>query len=70
MEHKIEPKIETKSEPIKFPEVVKFLEGIGMIKYYSMFVNNGFEDLDTILELHDEDFAVMGMPLGHKIKIL
>lgn len=61
---------ERAEETRKCPEVEAFLEEIGMQKYLSTFVNNGFEDLETMLELRDEDFTVLGLPLGHKLKIL
>ena len=48
----------------------EFLAGIKMEKYKDIFLANGFEDLETILELREEDFNVMGIPLGHKLKIL
>eukprot|EP00826_Nyctotherus_ovalis_P011563 TRINITY_DN13003_c0_g2_i2.p1 TRINITY_DN13003_c0_g2~~TRINITY_DN13003_c0_g2_i2.p1 ORF type:complete len:194 (+),score=53.15 TRINITY_DN13003_c0_g2_i2:134-715(+) len=57
-------------ETRKCPEVETFLEEIGMQKYLGVFVNNGFEDLEAILELRDEDFTTLGLPLGHKLKIL
>jgi len=41
-----------------------------MNKYLETFTKNGFEDLETILELRDEDFTAMGIPLGHKLKML
>ncbi len=54
----------------KFPEVDQFLESVGMMKYREVLISNGFEDLETILELRDEDFATMRVPLGHKLKML
>eukprot|EP00826_Nyctotherus_ovalis_P032976 TRINITY_DN2658_c0_g1_i2.p2 TRINITY_DN2658_c0_g1~~TRINITY_DN2658_c0_g1_i2.p2 ORF type:complete len:183 (-),score=55.82 TRINITY_DN2658_c0_g1_i2:398-946(-) len=41
-----------------------------MQKYLPMFIDNGFEDLETILELRDEDFSIMRVPLGHKLRML
>ena len=58
------------NEPRTFPEVEKFLESVAMQKYLDTFIRNGFEDLETILELRDEDFTAMGVPLGHKLKML
>jgi hypothetical protein len=34
------------------------------------FINEGIEDLETILELEDEHVSQMGIPLGHKLKII
>lgn len=33
-------------------------------------VDNGIEDLETILELQDEHVEQIGVPLGHKLKIM
>jgi hypothetical protein len=33
-------------------------------------VDNGIEDLETILELNDGHLDSMQVPLGHKLKIL
>lgn len=58
------------AEAKKCPEVEAFLQSISMLKYLPMFIENGFEDLETILELRDEDFSVMRVPLGHKLRML
>jgi hypothetical protein len=31
---------------------------------------NGIEDLETILELQEEHIEKMGIPLGHKLKLI
>ena len=33
-------------------------------------IDNGIEDLETILELEDDHVSQMGIPLGHKLKII
>ena len=33
-------------------------------------VDNGIEDLETILELQDQHIEQIGFPLGHKLKII
>ena len=33
-------------------------------------VDNGVEDMETILELQDQHVEQMGIPLGHKLKIV
>lgn len=35
-----------------------------------MFWDNGVEDLETILEMDDKHLEQMGVPLGHKLKML
>jgi hypothetical protein len=39
-------------------------------KYQDKFVENGVEDLETILELNEEHIELMAIPLGHKLKIM
>ena len=59
-----------KYDDSEFPEVVKFLTSIKLMKYKTVFIENGFEDLDTILELNEEYLETLGIPLGHKLKIV
>lgn len=47
-----------------------FLTEIKLDKYYEKFIENGVEDLETILELKDEHIEQMGIPLGHNLKII
>jgi hypothetical protein len=39
-------------------------------KYTDQFVDNGVEDMETILELNEKHLEQMGVPLGHKLKIM
>ena len=39
-------------------------------KYKDTFVDNGVEDLETILELDEKHLELMSIPLGHKLKIM
>jgi hypothetical protein len=50
--------------------VEEFLGNLNMQKYRERFLDNGIEDLETILELEDEHFKIMNIPLGHKLKML
>ena len=47
-----------------------FLSSIKLEKYCSKLIDNGVEDLETIMELQDKHIEQMGIPLGHKLKIL
>lgn len=55
-------------------EVDVFLEGAGgagmVAKYKDVFLDNGVEDLETILELDDKHLEQMSVPMGHKLKII
>lgn len=62
--------LEESKENHEYPEVHTFLETVSLIKYNQRFIENGIEDLETILELKDGDLDFMKVPLGHKLKIL
>ena len=51
-------------------EVKEFLASIKLDKYKDKLIENGVEDLETILELKEEHIEQMGIPLGHKLKII
>lgn len=53
-----------------YPEVESFLKSVNLERHKDLFIANGFEDIDSILELKDEHFQFMQLPLGHKLKIL
>lgn len=59
-----------KQQNEEFKEVMSFLGSISLEKYVTKFVDNGVEDLETILELQDAHIEQMGIPLGHKLKII
>jgi hypothetical protein len=50
--------------------VVEFLTSIKLQKYEAKFIEHGIEDLETILELKEDHIEQMGIPLGHKLKIV
>ena len=54
----------------EYPEVAEFLQDLNLLKYVRTFVENGIEDLETILELQEEHLSMMKIPLGHKLKIV
>ena len=39
-------------------------------KYFDKFIDHGVEDLETILEIQDQHIEKMGIPMGHKLKII
>lgn len=47
-----------------------FLSELGLSRYLSQLLKNGIEDLETAYELTESDLEQMGIPLGHRIKIL
>lgn len=51
-------------------EVRAFLASINLKKYEEKFFDNGIEDMETVLELRDEHIEQLGVPLGHKLKIV
>ncbi|CAG9311446.1 unnamed protein product [Blepharisma stoltei] len=57
-------------ENSKVNEVEQFLASIGMEKYASAFQDNGIDDLEILCELNEAHLEQLGVPLGHRIKIL
>ena len=41
-----------------------------MLKYVDKFNENNIDDMETVLELRDEHIEQLGVPLGHKLKII
>lgn len=46
------------------------MDSIKLDKYFDRMIDNGIEDMETILELKDEHVQEMGVPLGHKLKMV
>ncbi len=46
--------LKTQNEPSNFTEVDVFLESAGLPRYRDLFLDNGVEDLETILEMDDK----------------
>jgi len=41
-----------------------------MLQYFPTLVKNGFDEMDTLLELREEHLQDMDMPMGHRLKII
>ena len=54
----------------EYADVVEFLGSIKLEKYLDKLVQNGVEDIETVMELQDRHIEQMGIPLGHKLKII
>ena len=52
-----------------YTPILDFL-GPQLEQYKDTFIENGIEDLETVVELQDKDLKEMNIPLGHKLKIL
>ena len=39
-------------------------------KYKEVFIDNGIEDLETILEMDDKHLEQLSVPMGHKLKMM
>ena len=46
------------------------MKSIQLEKYLPRFVENGIEDLETVLELTDTHLDAMQIPMGYKLKII
>lgn len=51
-------------------ELSELLESLKLSKYCSLFSDNGIEDVQTLLEINEEYLSELGIPLGHKLKIM
>jgi SAM domain (Sterile alpha motif) len=56
--------------PVPKDEVLDFLANCGMEKYHKVFLDNGIEEIEILLELTEAHLTNMNIPLGHRLKIL
>lgn len=49
--------------------VVEFLGEIDLLQYAEPLLANGFDDMETLMEVEDSDLAELGMPRGHVIRL-
>lgn len=49
---------------------LEFLKDLNLLQYRGRFEENGFDDLDAIIELNTELLNSMMIPAGHQIKIM
>jgi len=50
-------------------EVVAFLHHVGLSTYASVLVRNGFDDMETLMEIEDADLRALGVPLYHTVRL-
>lgn len=55
-------------EDIKVAEVKLFLEKLGMSKFESVFLKNGFDTMDVLMEITEEMMKQLEIPIGFRIK--
>lgn len=66
-------KEQNEAQQTSISEVDDFLESAapGMAgRYREIFLDNGVEDLETILEMDEKHLEQMSVPLGHKLKMM
>ena len=51
-------------------EVSEFLSSTGLAVYSPLFLREGIEDLETLHELTDSHLSSLGLPIGHRLKLL
>jgi len=49
--------------------VSSFLQEIGLPQYIQVFKDNGFDDLETVMEIQTKHLVDMKIPAGHQIKL-
>ena len=51
-------------------QVADWLEKLGMSEYAQLFADNSIDDVSILRDLTDQDLKEVGVPLGHRRKIL
>jgi class 3 adenylate cyclase len=51
-------------------EIADWLEKLGMSEYAQLFVDNSIDDVSILRDLTDQDLKDVGVPLGHRRKML
>ena len=62
--------MEEKQEVETKGQVREFLNSIKLGKYFDKFIENGVDDLETILDLNANNISELGIPMGHRLKML
>lgn len=62
--------LKRQEETSESKEFNEFLEPIKMERYWEVFVENGIDDVETLVECKDEHLEKMNIPLGHRLKIM
>jgi len=61
----------TSNRPANAKPIYKFLSNIGLIEYYDLFIQHGYEQLKIVREMDDTDLQTIGIEkLGHRKAIL
>ncbi|KAM3142170.1 hypothetical protein pb186bvf_005824 [Paramecium bursaria] len=63
-------KSEQEQEPQSEQPIEPFLKSIKMDSYLQKFKENGFEDLDILLDVQSEQLQQMEIPIGHQIRLM
>ncbi|RMD43913.1 hypothetical protein DV735_g1172, partial [Chaetothyriales sp. CBS 134920] len=50
-------------------EVAEYLERLGLEQYLDAFIGEGFDTLDTLLDIQETDFDALNVKLGHRRKL-
>lgn len=50
-------------------EVESFLAGLKLDRYVSLFMDNGFESMDVVMEMQESHMREIGMAVGHIVKL-
>lgn len=51
-------------------EILHFLSSCGLEKYQKLFLDNGIDEFEILMELTESHLANLNIPLGHRLKIL
>jgi len=59
----------TSRETLEDNPVAAFMHGVGLEQYAAVLVQNGFDDMETLLEIEDSDMRDLGFSVGHARKL-
>ena len=51
-------------------QIADWLEKLGMSEYAQLFADNSIDDVSILRDLTDQDLKDVGVPLGHRRKML
>jgi hypothetical protein len=55
---------------LSFADVADWLKKLGMSEYAQLFADNSIDDVSILRDLSDQDLKDVGLPLGHRRKML
>ncbi len=59
------------TETVRYDAIKKWLHELKLLQYYKIFIENGYDDVDCIKDMNDNDLKIIGInKMGHRKKII